>query len=364
MFFRILIMCLMITALPFLAGIGLTPEGEKVQRVLQGWILGQVLLWALFLLVCVPETLLGRMFSSVLLHYGILSGCLVLFSVLRFFLERRLKNKGWQEKNSLDQPVFRLKKEGSKGTFFLWAMVVLLFVLQCILVFLLQYEEGDDSFYVAITATSAFSDKLYTVYPYTGFTTELTARYAMAPFPVWVAILARISGLSGAATSHVVMPPLIMGLTYGIYYLIGERLLGRNRKEKPWSLPLYLLLVELLVLFGGYSSYSRENFLLVRAGQGKAVLANVIIPSLFYLLMLLYERLEEKKATGILTWAWIAVTLAAGCLCSTLGSFLLCLLLGLGVACGAIAYGRWKLFLGVIPCLAVPCAIIILYLHY
>ena len=350
--FRILVMITGIIVLPLVLGYGFMPYEEKEAGGLLAWILGLILLWALFLVICLPLTLLGKGFSEVMVGYGGLTGGMLLISLFRIL-------RGYSEKKSAKHKHFPAL---SGLPFLLWGIAATLLIIQLVLVICLAYEEGDDAYYVAIVTASRFSDKLYTIYPYTGFTTGLTVRYAMAPFPVWIALLARISGLSGAATAHVVMPLLIIPMAYGIYYLIGKKLLKDISGERSWHLPLYMILVELLVIFGGYSTYSRENFLLVRAGQGKAVLANIIIPILLYLLMLLFEKLEAKKSAGLMIWFWFAVTLAAGCLCSTLGSFLLCMLLGLGVLCGAIAYRRWKLLIGLLPCLILPGVIVLLYL--
>lgn len=350
---RIMIMITGIIVIPLVLGYGFMPSEEKEARGLLAWNLGLLLLWAMFLVICLPLTLLGKGFSEVMVGYGSLTGGALMISLFRIWRGREHSKKNTRIKEV---------SEVSGLSYLFWGIAAALLIIQLVLVIYLAYEEGDDAYYVAIVTSSRFSDKLYTIYPYTGFTTGLTVRYAMAPFPVWIALLARISGLSGAATAHVVMPLLIIPMAYGIYYLIGKKLLKDISGEKSWYLPFYMILVELLVIFGGYSTYSRENFLLVRAGQGKAVLANIIIPILLYLLMLVFEKLEAGKSTGVLIWFWLAVVLAAGCLCSTLGSFLLCILLGLGVFCGAIAYRRWRLLIGLLPCMILPAAIVALYL--
>lgn len=349
---RILITCLFLTVLPFVVGDSVTPTMSRRQHIVLSWVLGQVILWAGFFAVSIPMILMGKDFSMVQKLYGIFIVCAVGVFVLHGILRKSLPIS---EKNLSAPP--------SKAVTVLWVIAVFLFLVQLFCIFFLAYEEGDDAYYVSVTTINSVSDSLYTIYPYTGFSTNLTVRYALAPFPVWVALLSRISGLSGATTAHVLMPVFILLLTYAVYYLIGCKLLDKELFHTPWMMPAYLCLVELAVIFGGYSTYTRENFLLVRAGQGKAVLSNVVLPLVFYLLMLLYERLEKKEKTGFLLWLLCSATMAAGCLCSTLGSLLLCILLGLGGLCGAIFYRRWGILVGILPSFMISAMVVFLYLR-
>ena len=353
-------MCLWLTLLPVGIGFAAMPRQKETEKKLNmeclifSWVSGQIILWALFLAVCVPITLARKSFSDVYSLYLLVSfGAFLVLAVVRVCLIALKKDT---VKNSGD------KKKFTGSLIALWCLALALFALQIICAFVLAYEEGDDAFYVAITTMSREADRLYTKIPYTGYFTDLQGRYALAPFPVWVAVLSQISGLSGAVTSHSVMPVFVITMSYGIFYLIGKKLLTAEEIKNPWVMPAYMCLMELLVIFGGYSTYTRENFLLVRAAQGKAVLANVIILFLFYLMMQLVERIHQGEITHIHTWFTIFVTMAAGCLCSTLGSFLLCILLGLGVLCMAVAYRKWKMIFCVFPCVLVPALIILLYL--
>lgn len=356
---RILMAILMITVLPAAVGTIFRPLKNEGRGILFAWIYGQVCLWATFLFACVPMILADAKFPLVEITYLALCGAwLVLSGIL--FLARRGKASPKAEEPHLQ------RKRGVKGgpsvdkaAILLWCVFATLVILQVFCVFYLKYEDGDDAYYVAITSYSKEVHTLYRNIPYTGAYTGLDFRHSLAPFPVWVAVLADVAGLPGATTAHVIMPILILFMTYGLYFLLGERLMGEEKKS--WAMPLFMSFAALLVTFGGYSIYSAENFLIVRAGQGKAVLANVVIPSLIYLMALLLQKLEKREKTSLSLWILICATMTTGCLCSTLGTFLLCVFVGVVTICALACYRRWKILFGVALTMVMPALMAALY---
>lgn len=345
---RILLTCIMLTILPMAVGTLFLPlKEEKGARPLFAWIAGQMTLWAGFQAICVPAILRKLKAAQVMKAYFVFCVLLLLTAGVTALL-RKGKRPAKMKWRGLT------REKGGRIPLLLWGIFAVLCAIQVFCVFFLAYEEGDDAFYVAITTFSRELGTLYDKIPYTGEGTVLDARHALAPFPVWVAVPAVLSGLSGAATAHVVMPLFILAMAYGIYYLLGEKLLKSDGADHGWKMPLFMCFVSLLVTYGGYSVYSAENFLIVRAGQGKAVLANVVIPFSLYLLVLLLERLERKEKVRGLLWLLLFVVMTAGCLCSTLGSFLLCIPLGIATFCGMISYGRWKIVAGMIFAMLMP----------
>lgn len=351
---RILLAVISVTILPMTVGTLFLPR-EDGHRPIFAWIYGQIFLWAGFLFTCVPMVLAGKEFPLVKQRYFWFCGaCLAL--ALPVFVIRRLKGKSGGEKKTgiPGKPLSRAAKIA-------WCAFSVLVLIQVACAIFLMYEDGDDAFYVAITTFSKEVQTLYRNIPYTGAYTGLELRHSLAPFPVWVAVLADVAGASGAATAHVGMPLLILGMTYGLFYLLGVALLGGEGEKKDWGIPVFMCFAALLVIFGGYSIYSAENFLIVRAGQGKAVLANVVIPALLYLTVILMQKLEKKEKTPFSLWVLIWATMTTGCLCSTLGSFLLCVFLGVVILCSLVVYRRWKLIFGTFVALLVPAVMAGLY---
>lgn len=345
---RILILGIILLIIPTVVGGLFVNVDKSAVKLPFMWISGQILLWAGFQCICLPLILLEKRFSTVVQLFWIYMGLLVLLSVFLYFVRKHKKACSLRVISGTDE---------KKPYRLLWLVFWGLLVLQLVMVCLMAYEEGDDAFYVAISTITENADTMYQKLPYTGGTTGLDARHGLAPFPIWVAFLARISGIPSVTVAHVALPMVLIVMSYGIYYLIGKHLLAGRRQ----ALPFFMILVELLVLFGGYSVYSAENFLLVRTAQGKAVLANIIIPFLFLLLLLLLERLQKEERAGAGYWLLLAFTMTAGCLCSTLGTLLTCMLVGVTGLCAAVCCRRWRVLVPMALCCTIPVFVALLY---
>lgn len=345
---QILILSMILLVIPTIVG-GLFVNVDKSAGGLPFmWISGQILLWAGFQCICVPLILLEQRFSVVVRLFGIYMILLAALSVFLYFIRKHKRLWGLR--------VISGAKE-KRSYRFLWLIFWGLLVFQLVMACLMAYEEGDDAFYVAISTITENANTMYQKLPYTGGTTGLDARHGLAPFPIWVSFLAEVSGMPAVSVAQVALPMVLIVMSYGIYYLIGKHLLAGRRQ----TLPFFMILVELLVLFGGYSVYSAENFLLVRTAQGKAVLANIIIPFLFLLLLLLLEKLQKEERAGAGYWFLLAFTMTAGCLCSTLGTLLTCMLVGETGLCAAACYRRWRVLVPMALCCMIPVLVALLY---
>lgn len=337
------------------------------------WIAGQMLLWAIFLLICAPATILGkatfRMVRTLFFAATVILLVLALaVGAVRSFVRRKAGNGSavltLPPKEQRDGMPLRAQGDVlPPKAVFLWILFGVLLSLQLFLLCALSYEEGDDAYYVAVTTLSMEDDAmpLYTKLPYTAGSSELDARHALAPMPVWIAVLAYLAGTTGAACAHVLAPLVLVPMTYAMYFLFAEKLFS-GEEGKNVKIPLFLCFTALLILFGGYSTYSPENFLLVRSAQGKSILANLVIPFLLYLLYQLMETLEKKEKPGPLFAGLSAAVMLSGCLCSTLGSFLLCMLLGIAMLCALVIYRKWWLVIYTGLCMVPPVIFALLYL--
>lgn len=348
MIVQLLIFALLILVVPVIVG-GLT---VSVDRSLPfRWVGGQFLLWAGFQAICVPMVLAERELRELVILFSGFMASMALLS-LAVSIRRRAN------------AVFcagREKKADEKKdnvAVFLWICVSALLLLQLLLAVLLAYEEGDDAFYVAVSAIAESSDTMYTALPYTGGATSIDIRHVLAPFPIWVAFLARVTGIRTVTMAQVALPVVLIMMSYTVYFLIGKQLFPDGGRK----LPLFMLLLEVLILFGGYSLQSAENFLLVRTAQGKAVLADIIIPFLFLLFYNILEKLQQAGKTGAWIWLLTAAAVIAGCLCSMEGTLLACMLLGLAGMCMIVCYRRWKLVLPLAGCSVAPACVALLYL--
>ena len=346
MIVQILILAVLLLLIPAVVG-GIAAGVEK--RLVFRWVSGQMILWAGFQVICVPMILAKRDFQDVKILFSGFMAAMALFAIVADVYRKAGRPA---EKKQSGIPVGK-----DAVAVFLWVCVFSLLLLQLILACVLAYEEGDDAFYVSISTLAEHSGRMYESLPYTGGSTGLDMRHALAPMPIWVAYMAGMSGMRTVMTAQVALPVVLIMMSYAIYYLLGRRLFPDGGRK----LPLFLLILQTLVLFGGYSTYSAENFLLVRTAQGKSVMANIVIPFLFLLLLSILEQLQEegKRSAGI--WLMVGITMIAGCLCSTQGTLLTCLLVGIVGICAVICYRRWRLLPPMIGCCMIPACMAFVY---
>ena len=342
---RILLLGILLLVIPVIVGSLFAGVDKRMKKLPFLWISGQMLLWAGFQVITVPLILKQERFTLVVQIYlkymAVLVAAALVFCVIR-------KKRG----GASLRPVDNRPGARKKGYYAAWAVFWGLLIFQLVQALRLAYADGDDAFYVAVATVTEESDTMYIKSAYTGGTTTLDARYGLAPFPIWIAFLARVTGIRTASVAHMAAPPILIAMTYGIYYLLGNRLLVKNKER----LPLFLIFTELLVLFGDYSIYTAERFMIERSRQGKAALASIVIPLLILLLFLLLEKLQENKKVPVSYWVLLLCTLTTACLCSTLGTLLTCMLIAVTGVCGAFCYKKWKFLFPLAAC-CLPCVV-------
>lgn len=219
-------------------------------------------------------------------------------------------------------PRVRLKGTGVEEKL-LWLIFLGLLVFQLYMAFSLTSFDGDDSEFVARSLIAQQSNVMYTILPYSGGATTLDIRHALAVFPMWTAYIGRMSGVHSTIVSHSILPLVFIPLTYVVYYEIGKCLL-RRKKE---LLPAFLVIVSLLQIFGNVSIYTRETFFLTRTWQGKSLAANLVILSVVWLLLRIYDK-EEKGGKAVLWLLLWLVNMTAG-VCTSQGAFFCVILIGI-----------------------------------
>lgn len=334
---------LLLYFVPTLVGGCFSDVDKKAPQLLFRWISGQIVLWAGFQLLSVPVILLGKEFNLVVTLFTIYTLIMICLSVVVWWKRRKQSGLHVAEDG---------RKAYSKWYTASWVLFWALFLFQLYQAVALAYADGDDAFYVAISGMAENSNSMYQKIPYTGWPSILDVRHGMAPFPIWIAYLTRLSGIRAVSVNHIAMPLMLIPMTYGIYYLLGCRLFSKKKER----VPLFLIFTEILVLFGDYSFYTVERFMIARSRQGKAALGSIVIPVLFLLLLLLLEKMQENQRINLGYWVLLASTMTTGCLCSTLGALLVCMLIGITGLCAAVCYKRWKFLFPMAAC-CVPCVV-------
>ena len=214
------------------------------------------------------------------------------------------------------------KKRPSVETALYWVIAVGLILFQMYMAYTHEFFDGDDAYYVAQSVIAEQTDVLYRILPYTGLSTSLDIRHALASLPIWEAYLARVTGIHPAIIAHSVLPLILIPLTYLVYYRIGMRLFkGAFRKTA-----VFLILVSLLQIFGNTSIYTNATFFLMRTWQGKSVLCNFVLLTAVWSLLRLWEtgadgEQKGKKQAG--WWLLMAANNVTAAMATTMGAFLL-----------------------------------------
>ena len=335
---RLLWLAVLVLVLPACVGNCFAGVDKPHKNIVFLWISGQMLLWAGFQVICVPVILTEGRLEKVVLWYGVYITGLLAVSAVLWFRNHKGPKAVWTQKPDREVVI-------------LWVIFGVLLLLQLVLAVVMVYNDGDDAYYVAISTAAQESGKMYQKLPYTGMSTELDVRHGLAPFPIWIAWLSQMTGIATVAVAKTLLPVALISMTYGVFYLIGSRGLSQGK-----NLPLFLICTEVLVLFGDYSFYTVENFMIARSRQGKAALGSILIPMIFFLLLILFRRLQEKQKITVGFWILLTAVMTSCCLASTMGALLACMLVGTAGICGAIAYKNRKILPPLAAC-CVPCII-------
>ena len=162
-----------------------------------------------------------------------------------------------------------------------FAVFLLLFLIQSVMAVRYAFFDGDDAYYVVVSVLADQTDTMNTILPYTGYSTALDFRHALATWTLWTAFIARACHVHAAVLMHTVLPPYLLAMCYYAYFLVSMRLFRRRLD----MVPLFLCFISICSMFGNVSIYTRETFFMMRTWQGKAMVGSFVIPLMFFLLL-------------------------------------------------------------------------------
>lgn len=200
------------------------------------------------------------------------------------------------------------------------AVMVLVVAFQMYKYIAYKHVDADDSFFVGLAVTAVDTNTLFEYSPYTGELYEvLMTRYVFSPFFIFSAILSNVFGIHAAVLYHTVLPPIYLLLAYTVVGLLGCELYDKNIRK----VATLVAVTGIITMYFSTSIYTQSSFMLLRIWQGKAFLAAVLLPFVFYLGYKLFtDRWTDES------WIVVMFTMLACCLASSMGIML-----------GAIAFG-------------------------
>lgn len=246
------------------------------------------------------------------------------------------------------------KRRLSMETCLYWALAAGLVLFQIYMAYTRAFFDGDDAYYVVQSVIAQQSDVLYRVLPYTGLSTSLDIRHALAPLPLWEAYVAEVTGIHPAIIAHSVLPLVLIPATYLLYFQIGAKLFRADGRKTA----LFLILVSLLQIFGNTSIYTNATFFLMRTWQGKSLLCNLVLLSEVWILLNLWEREKngKDKESQAGWWLVLCASHTTAALCTTMGAFLVGLLVAVTGLVWAVRERRPALLLPLAAC-CIPCIV-------
>ena len=237
----------------------------------------------------------------------------------------------------------------------LWILFAAIVAFQLYMAFTRASFDGDDSYYVTESLLAQQTGVMNTILPYTGLSTSLDIRHALAVITMWIAYIAKMSGIHSTIISHSVIPLIMIPLVYTVYIEIG-RILFKKRQD---LLPVFMIIMAVLQMFGNTSIYTSETFFLTRTWQGKALVANLVVPLILWVFMWLGEQLSKEtgsfkelspkgkiEACSPFMMLFL-INMTAG-ICSSMGVILGTVLIGLLTFVYLIAMRKIRLVPGVI----------------
>ena len=305
----VLKLVLFLFVIPFLIGVlvnGMLPVVRRTVGITA--ILGYMVYFAVFEVIAIPCMLhyVYNAFSYCTRYYLVTVVALAGAGLFKLIYE--LKNNSWsllylfpgethasaQELLSPRSDPRRLKLNYSLESRIYWGIFFGLVLLQMVLAVVFSSFDGDDAYFVVESLLAQQADVMNTILPYTGMSTSLDIRHALAVITMWTAFIARTSGIHSTIVSHSVLPVLIIPFVYLVYVEIA-RILFRRRQE---IIPVFMIIVSFLMMFGNVSIYTPATFFLTRTWQGKAIACNLAFPLILWVFLWMLEDSKRKSIFG------------------------------------------------------------------
>ncbi len=304
-------MILIMISFPFFVGILL-----KRESISETYLFGQFFVWAIFQLLAVPMILLHVPFMGLFITFALSVAGLGICGIIIIYKKEC-------------KVVFDIR---DLNYYLIPALLVIAF--QAGMYFFGQHLDEDDARWIAEACDALEKNKMLLHNAATGeyvgtFKGEMY-KDVFSPWSMYIATLSRMTFIRPATMAHTFYPPILLGLVYLTYYLIGKNLF-----EKKFEQGAFLLMVSIIMMFFSGNRYTQAMFTLTRIWQGKAIVAGLVIP--LFLLCLLQIEKEDSKGN----WILLIISSISGCLFSGMGiaiSFILAAVYGLY----ALVFKRFK----------------------
>jgi hypothetical protein len=304
------------------------------------YLLGNILMYAVFQVIAVPEIFLKRKFSEVVMIWCIVTCILLVISMISLVMHFHI-NKIKQSIVDTVKSTFVREKIGENILTTVVAIAAVLIVgWQMWAYYHYMYLDEDDSRFVVAANDAYDTDGMFTINYATGDATEeySQVRDLISPWSIYLALISKLVGIYPTIVAHTILPVFLVLMAYCAYWLIADVLF----KGKLLSCFTVVLIAALANMEFGNSVYTEGVFLLTRVWQGKAVVAGIMIPAMIYFMYVAYYK-EKRRA---LCYVLLGIVDAAMCLMSGMGIFFAGIMIAVYGVCSVIMSKRWTSLIG------------------
>ena len=332
---NILLIIIWALIVPFLAGrllSMLTESSETGLKIGMNLSYGFMVMCVLFLVPAIPMILLHAPFHTLKHTWVLLMAAVCLASVV-LSLRRGIPGR---EKRELSSPDCTRDAENpgdasdtdKKGvdifTVCIWIAAITVIVFETGLLTVRMHTDTDDARFIVDAMEALSKDTMLEYNPITGIHHGIPVgeqiKDLTAPYPLFIALISSLTMIHPAVMAHTVMPLLYIPLSYVIFNMIGGVIFGEGIRKKG----LFLFFLSLIHLFSFETIYSAGYTLLTIIWQGRSIVAMIMLPLTWYLLL----RMGDKESVKAGDYILIGISALANAMLSNMGSlfaFILCM---------------------------------------
>lgn len=254
---------------------------------------------SLFQLEALPLILCKQRLSRLTLLWGITITAVL---VCWLFLERRRGKLPWGVRRT-DGAYQKWKGGKQRGLYFLiYAVMMLAVAVQMYYIITKDYLGWDTAAYVGTIGNSVTTDRMYVYNGESGKKESyLDFRYALSSFYMHAAVWCRVLPVHIIYYAKIVQGGVLAILANTVIFEIGrflfsgERYRGKLTGRQVTGCAAGMVIAAVVLNFFYQSIFTTSEFLLNRALEAKAYCANLLLPFLFLLCLMMWRDSSRKE---------------------------------------------------------------------
>ncbi len=223
------------------------------------------------------------------------------------------------------------KKHADIFTVCVWFAAIAVIIFETGLLTVRMHTDTDDARFIVDAMEALSKDTMLEYNPITGIYHGIPVgeqvKDLTAPYPLFIALISSLTGVHPAIMAHTVMPLLYIPLSYLVFSLIGGLLFRDDTKKKG----LFIFFLSLIHLFSFETIFSAGYTLLTIIWQGRSIVAMIMLPLTWYLLL----KAADSEKVEVSDYMLIGISALANAMLSNMGAlfaFILCMAYALSMA--------------------------------